>query len=122
MKIKVILFLLFTPIYLIAQEIDDEDKKPPENVGEKPIDKKAIQHANYFENAIQNFEKEDKKNFPASNAIVCIGSSSMRFWHPTIEKDLAPLTIIPRGFGGSDLKDALIFVDRIVTPINRERW
>lgn len=116
MNIKIIIFLLLTPFYLYSQEIDDEDKKPPENGGEKVLDKKTIQHANYFENAIQNFEKADKKNFPPANAIVCIGSSSMRFWHPTIEKDLAQLTIIPRGFGGSDLTDALVFVDRIVTP------
>lgn len=116
LRIIICFLLSIFPIYLMAQEIDDEDKKPDEIIKEKEIDKKALQHANYFEYAIQKFEKEDKKNFPPAGAIVCIGSSSMRFWHPTIEKDLSPLTIIPRGFGGSDLADAVLFVDRIVTP------
>jgi lysophospholipase L1-like esterase len=38
----------------------------------------------------------------------------MKGWHPTIVEDLAPLTVIPRGFGGSSMNDALHFVDRIV--------
>ena len=31
---------------------------------------------------------------PPSNAVVCIGSSSMRMWHATIARDLAPLGYI----------------------------
>lgn len=118
MKLFYLIFFIFFNFSFIAftQEIDDEDKNPEGATKEKPQDLKALQHANYYEFAIQNFEKEDKKKFPPANAIVCIGSSSMRFWHPTIEKDLSPLTIIPRGFGGSDLTDAVLFVDRIVTP------
>jgi len=38
----------------------------------------------------------------------------MRLWHKTIHDDLAPLTVIPRGFGGSNMNDALNFADRIV--------
>ena len=40
----------------------------------------------------------------------------MRGWHETIRNDLAPLTVIPRGFGGSNMNDALHFADRIVLP------
>jgi len=40
----------------------------------------------------------------------------MRGWHETIRTDLAPLTIIPRGFGGSNMNDALYYADRIVLP------
>ncbi len=40
----------------------------------------------------------------------------MRGWHKTIKNDLAPLTLIPRGFGGSNMNDALHYADRIVLP------
>ena len=69
-----------------------------------------------FSEEIQRFEAEDRRQAPPRNAIVCIGSSSMRGWHGTIRGDLAPLTIIPRGFGGSNMNDALHFADRIVLP------
>jgi hypothetical protein len=67
-----------------------------------------------FENAINQFEHDDSLNFPPKGAIIVIGSSSMRGWHETIRTDLAPLTIIPRGFGGSNMNDALYYADRIV--------
>jgi len=66
-----------------------------------------------FEEAIAAFEAEEQ---PPRGAIVGIGSSSMRGWRNAINDDLAPLTIIPRGFGGSGMFDALHYVDRIVTP------
>jgi len=67
-----------------------------------------------YEKEIQSFEAADKKQPPPEGAIVCVGSSSMRGWHGTIREDLAPLTIIPRGFGGSNMNDALHYADRIV--------
>src|SRR5687767_15921673 len=39
----------------------------------------------------------------------------MAGWHSTIKQDLAPLPVIPRGFGGSNMNDALHYVDRVVT-------
>ena len=51
---------------------------------------------------------------PPTGAIVATGSSSMRGWHGRIKDDLAPLTIIPRGFGGSNMKDVRHFLDELV--------
>jgi lysophospholipase L1-like esterase len=65
---------------------------------------------------IQAFLAEDARNPPLPQAIVGLGSSSMRAWHATIREDLAPLSLIPRGFGGSTMYDALRFADRIVVP------
>lgn len=62
---------------------------------------------------IEAFEKEDKATPPPKDAIVVTGASSIRRWHPTIKEDLAPLTIIPRGFGGSTMEDALYWLDRV---------
>jgi len=69
-----------------------------------------------YEKAIQGFETADRKQPPPQGAIVCVGSSSMQGWHETIKNDLAPLTIIPRGFGGSNMNDALYYANRIVLP------
>ncbi len=69
-----------------------------------------------FEKDISAFEKEDKMMMPPEGAIVITGSSSIRRWHPTIKEDLALLTVIPRGFGGSTMADALYYVDRIIIP------
>jgi len=67
-----------------------------------------------YEEAIAKFEAADAEAMPPEGAIVGVGSSSMRGWHKSIHEDLAPLTIIPRGFGGSCMNDALAFADRIV--------
>ena len=59
-----------------------------------------------FENTIRTFEQNDDTTPPPLNAVVVIGSSSVKGWHKTIQEDLAPITIIPRGFGGSTMNDA----------------
>ena len=69
-----------------------------------------------FDDEIRAFEDADRNQFPPRDAIVCIGSSSMKGWHHDIDEDLAPLTIVARGFGGSNMNDALHYADRIVIP------
>jgi len=68
-----------------------------------------------FNEAIAAFEAMDSEMIPPEEAIVVTGSSSIRRWDQ-IEEDLAPLTVIPRGFGGSTMADLLHFADRIVLP------
>jgi len=69
-----------------------------------------------FEGEVKKFESADAEQRPPSGAVLCIGSSTMRMWHPAIREDLAPLTVIPRGFGGSTMNDVLHFADRMVLP------
>jgi lysophospholipase L1-like esterase len=76
---------------------------------ERPIDPAR------FSDAIAAFEAEDQADPPPPGAIVATGSSSIRRWQ-SIKEDLAPLTVIPRGFGGSTMADLLHYVDRIVIP------
>ena len=66
-----------------------------------------------YEPRIQEFEAQDKASPPPEGAIVVTGSSSVALWHPTINHDLTPLTIIARGFGGSTMEEALYYIDRI---------
>jgi lysophospholipase L1-like esterase len=69
-----------------------------------------------FEQQIQEFETQDAKSPPPTGAVLCVGSSTMRMWHGMIHEDLAPLTVVARGFGGSTMHDLLHFSDRIVIP------
>ena len=69
------------------------------------------QHA--FENEIRSYEKQDSISMPAKGQILFIGSSSFRIWK-TFATDLAGISAINRGFGGSTLTDALYYFDRMV--------
>ncbi|APG03636.1 hypothetical protein BJI69_06760 [Luteibacter rhizovicinus DSM 16549] len=64
---------------------------------------------------IQAFEASDKANPPPANAVLFIGSSSIRFWK-TLPTDFPGYRVINRGFGGSDLDDSTAFAERIVEP------
>lgn len=67
-----------------------------------------------FEERILKFEQADANQMPPPGAVVCVGSSSMGGWHKHIAEDLTPLTVIPRGFGGSNFNDLMFYSDRIV--------
>lgn len=69
-----------------------------------------------FDADIRQFEESDSKSFPAKSGILFLGSSSIRQWGPYLMSDMAPLSVIPRGFGGSNMNDALYYTDRIVLP------
>jgi lysophospholipase L1-like esterase len=71
-------------------------------------------HFSIWQKDIQKFEAADKVNPPSKNGIVFIGSSSIRLWE-NLERDMAPLPVIKRGFGGSKIRDAAVYSNRIVT-------
>ncbi len=66
-----------------------------------------------YESAIAAYEEADRQNPPPAGAMVLTGSSTMRLWD-TVETDLDPLTVIPRGFGGSTIAELDHYLDRIV--------
>ncbi len=69
------------------------------------------QKNNQFYNSFLKWSKVDAGNLPVpEDAWLCIGSSSIRKW-TSIQKDLSPLQVIPRGFGGSTMSDVLFFKD-----------
>ena len=67
-----------------------------------------------FRGAIDAFLAAEAETPTSKGAIVATGSSSMRGWHRRIAADLAPLQVIPRGFGGSNMADVLHFVEELV--------
>lgn len=68
-----------------------------------------------FAAEIKAFEASDVTNPLPSNAILFIGSSSIRLWK-TLAQDFPEYKVINRGFGGSQIADSVRYVDRIVVP------
>lgn len=66
-----------------------------------------------FESAIARFEEQDKTHRPPQGAIVLTGSSSIARWNDQAVSALAPLSVIPRGFGGSVMEHVLFNLDRV---------
>jgi lysophospholipase L1-like esterase len=65
-----------------------------------------------FSNEIAVFEKFDRQNSAPKNAILFVGSSSIRLWHSA--ESFPNMAVINRGFGGSHISDVNHFADRIV--------
>jgi lysophospholipase L1-like esterase len=70
---------------------------------------------NQFEGEIRAFEASDRTNPPPKNAILFIGSSSIRMWK-TVAEDFPNRRVINRGFGGSQIADSIQYAERIVLP------
>lgn len=85
-------FVFFAPTYLQAQ-----DAKPDP-----------------WEKEISKYEEQDKKSPSPKDAILFVGSSTIRLWD--LKESFPNLATINRGFGGSKYADIPRFVKRIVTP------
>lgn len=59
--------------------------------------------------------KNDTSHPPPRDAVLFIGSSSIRLWS-TLSTDFPGVPIIQRGFGGSELADSVFYADRIAIP------
>ena len=73
------------------------------------------QNEDRWEKNIKAFEQMDAQEFPNRGCNLFVGSSSIRGW-TTMQQDFRGYDVVNRGFGGSQLSDAIKYVDRIVTP------
>ena len=68
-----------------------------------------------WEKEIAAFEAMDRAHAPPTNAVLFVGSSSIRLWK-TLAADFPEFPVINRGFGGSEMADSARFAGRIVLP------
>ncbi len=68
-----------------------------------------------FYDEIQHFKHLDSAHFPPKNAILFVGSSSFRKWED-VQSYFPDKKIINRGFGGSELTDAIRYANEIIIP------
>ncbi len=61
------------------------------------------------------FAEIDRKQTPPENAVLFVGSSSIRMWE-NLRTSFPNLKVINRGFGGSRLEDVNHYFDQIVAP------
>ncbi len=70
---------------------------------------------NRFQHEIDAWVEQDTVALPPEDAVLFIGSSSIRMWK-TLHEDFPQYDVIQRGFGGSTFADANLFIDQIVLP------
>lgn len=68
-----------------------------------------------WEPEIQKFEQIGQTNPPPKHGVLFIGSSTIRLW-TNLVADFPSLSVINRGFGGSEILDSTHFADRILFP------
>jgi lysophospholipase L1-like esterase len=65
--------------------------------------------------SIDAFEKQDQTTPPPKDAVLFVGSSSIRLWK-TLAEDFPGVPVLNRGFGGSTIPAVNEYVERIVWP------
>lgn len=66
-----------------------------------------------WEPEIARFEQLDADGECPRDAILFTGSSSIRLWE-SLPEDMSPHQVVPRGFGGSTIRDVVRYADRIL--------
>lgn len=81
------------------------------------VSAQTYQRAKIWDAEINALTEIDAKQTPPSNAVLFVGSSSIRLWK-NLRTSFSQLNVINRGFGGSRLEDVNFYFDRIVVPYN----
>ena len=71
--------------------------------------------AGKFDKEIAAFVEADRTNPPPKQAVLFVGSSSIRMW-ANLAEDFPDLKTINRGFGGSQISDVIENIERVVLP------
>jgi len=78
-----------------------------------PATAQRIVDSSQWSDAMDAFAAMDASSPPPQGAIVLTGSSSIARWNEQAVEALAPLSVIPRGFGGSVMEDVLHHLDSV---------
>ena len=80
-----------------------------------PPEQAVREAARKFEGEIRKLEALDRAEKDPDNAILFVGSSSVRLWD-SMAQDMAPFPTIRRGYGGAKYSDLNVFAARLVHP------
>ena len=73
-----------------------------------PLKKYSAKEREWAYPEIEAFEHLDNTQTYADDAVLFIGSSSIRLWK-TLETDMKPYAVIQRGYGGAHFRDMVFF-------------
>lgn len=73
-----------------------------------------------WEADMKRFAEIDRLQSPPENAVLFVGSSSIRMWE-NLRADFPNIKFINRGFGGSQFEDVNYFAPNIVAPYNPKK-
>jgi lysophospholipase L1-like esterase len=68
-----------------------------------------------WEKSMVEFDAQNAAESDPTDAVLFIGSSSIRRWE-SMTTDMSPYRTIRRGYGGAKFTDMAIFVDRVIQP------
>ncbi len=97
--------LCFSPLAYSQDKADSTD----------PIAQYREQATTRWEPDIIKLETQDKQETDPKNAVLFLGSSSIRLWKD-MDSDLAPWKTINRGYGGAKFSDLAVYVERLTKP------
>jgi lysophospholipase L1-like esterase len=78
------------------------------------------ERASLWQKEIDAFAEIDRRQTPPPNAVLFVGSSSVRKWD-SLRQDFPSANVVNRGFGGSHLEDVNFYFDRIVAPYKAKK-
>jgi lysophospholipase L1-like esterase len=81
------------------------------------VSAQGYDRAKLWDKEIEALTEIDLKQTPPKDAVLFVGSSSIRLWK-NLRASFPGLNVINRGFGGSRLEDSVYYFDRIVAPYN----
>lgn len=81
------------------------------------VSAQTYSRAEIWDKEIDTLTEIDLKQTPPRDAVLFVGSSSIRLWR-NLRTSFPELDVINRGFGGSRLEDVNFYFDRIVAPYN----
>ena len=105
-KLLVVMCITASPLLVIGQD---------KGADSDPVSQYRVQATEKWEKDIAKLEEQDRIHPDPEDAILFIGSSSIRRW-TDLDSDLSPRKTINRGYGGAKFSDLAVYIDRIVNP------
>ncbi len=75
----------------------------------------VVNEPRLWEWQVRGYERADRAAASPAGGIVFTGSSTIRLWS-TLARDMAPLPVLNRGFGGAQLDQVLHYAPRLLAP------